>query len=190
MPNFKETLFSIVFIGRFNPQILNHDFLVNNKILPEKEEPFKALFAKEDNKPFTEFMSTPVLTTIKYDSINIVIEESRFQIQDLNNTDPSTSPIVSITKKYFGEILKYTPISAGGINLNGIITFTDADDEQRFNETIGISKDWQELDLLSIHGADTVPNGSSQWLSSVKRPDLSPPSVWDTSGENDILVVG
>ena len=43
MPLFEGKFFNIVFIGRLNPQILNHDFLLNNRVLPEDKEPFKTL---------------------------------------------------------------------------------------------------------------------------------------------------
>lgn len=140
MPNFKGQFFSIVLIGRHNPQILNHDFLINNEILPVKDEPFKSILTKEDSKPFTEFISTPVLATIMYGSISIVIEENRYQIKDGNYGDPTSSSIIQITRRYFGEVLKYTPLTLGGINLNGIITFIDEKDEQRFDEKLGINR--------------------------------------------------
>lgn len=146
MPNFSGQFFSIVIVGKHNPQILNHNFLINNEILPVTEEPFKSLLAKEGENPFTEFVSTPVLATIKYGSISMVIEESRYQIKDSNYGDPATSSIVNITKKYFGEILKYTPISVGGINLSGNITFDDEKDEQGFNERFGVN-----IDTLCTH---------------------------------------
>jgi hypothetical protein len=140
MPNFKGQFFSIVLIGRHNPQILNHDFLINNEIIPVKDEPFKSIIAREDSKPFTEFISTPVLATIKYDSISIVVEDNRYQIKDGNYGDPTSSSIIQITRSYFGEVLKYTPLTLGGINLNGIITFKNEKGEQRFDENLGINR--------------------------------------------------
>lgn len=140
MPNFEGKFFSIVFIGKHNPQIINHDFLINNGILPISEEPFKSLLEKRDNNPFTEFISTPVLASIKYESISITIEGNRYQIKDTNYGELAKSPIISITKKYFGEILRYTPLQIGGINLSGVIKFIDNNDEQKFDENLGISK--------------------------------------------------
>jgi len=163
MPNFKEQLFSIVVIGRLNPQILNHDFLINNEILPVSEEPFKSLLAKENGNPFTEFVSTPVLSSIKYDSISMVIEESRYQIKDSNYGNPVSSPIIDITKKYLGEILKHTPMTVGGINLSGNITFDDEKDEQGFNERFGVNKDT----LISHAGTEDIRIGMNiafTWL--------------------------
>ena len=61
MPSFKYKFFNIVVLGRHNPQILTHDFLINNKILPVTQEPFLTLLreAKEKVKPFNQFISTP-----------------------------------------------------------------------------------------------------------------------------------
>ncbi len=166
MPNFKGQFFSIVFIGRHNPQILNHDFLINNEILPVNEEPFKSILAKEDKNPFTEFVSTPVLATIKYGSISIVIEEGRYQIKDTNCADPATSAIVQITKKYFGEILRYTPLNVGGINFNGNITFNGEEDEQEFDKNFGFNRN----PLCDYTGTKDIRLGmafSFQWLEGI-----------------------
>ena len=148
MPIFEGKFFSIIFLGRQNPQILNHDFLINNKILPEDVEPFDELLLKEKPKQFTEFVSTPILTAINYNFIKIIIEENRYQITDLRFLDPLLSPIIPITKKYFGEILKYTPLKLGGINLNGIIKFADKEDEEVFDKQFGL----YHKNLLEIFG--------------------------------------
>jgi hypothetical protein len=139
MPIFEGQFVSIVLIGRQNPQILNHNFLRTYKILPENEEPFKSLFAKKESEQFTEFVSTPVLTAIKYGPIALVVEQNRYQITDSRFDNPSSSPIIKITKNYFGEHLKYTPITLGGINLNGNIKFDDPKDERTLDEKIGIT---------------------------------------------------
>ena len=138
MAKFEKQFFSIVLLGRQNPKILNHDFLVNNKIISLKHEPFKSLLNKEKESPFSEFISTPVLASIKYDYISIVVQEDRFQIIDRNFLDPSKSIIVSITKNYFGKILRFTPFQLGGMNFNGFIQFNNKTDESRFDKSIGM----------------------------------------------------
>jgi hypothetical protein len=140
MPVFSPKFFSIVFIGRQNPQILNHDFLINNRVLPTKREPFKSLIrdSSENTPPFTEYLSTPVVTTLVYKWISIIVEEGRFQIKDNNFGIPSKSPIISITKKYFGEHLRYTPFQLGGINFAGKLNFTNENDEITFDKKFGI----------------------------------------------------
>lgn len=139
MATFEGVFSSIVLIGRQNPQILNHDFLVNNNVLPKDQPPFKELFAKDGTQPFSEFISTPVLATIKYGPISIVVEESRFQTMDRRFEDPPSSPIIQITKRYFG-VLRHTPLQLGGINLNGVIRFSDAKDEGAFDERLGFDR--------------------------------------------------
>jgi hypothetical protein len=140
MPSFKGVFFSIVLLGRQNPQILNHDFLVKHGILPPDKEPFKDLLKQEDSQPFTEFISTPIISSIKYGFISIAVQENLYQITDSRLESPSESAIIPITKKYFGEILRYTPFLLGGINFNGSITFSNVDDEQRFDENSGINR--------------------------------------------------
>ena len=157
MPIFEGKFFSIIFLGKQNPQILNHDFLVNNKVLPVNKEPFKTLFSSKNSKPFTDFVSTPVLVSIKYDNISIAVEENRFQIMDFKFEDPLSSPIINITKKYFGNILQYTPFILGGVNFNGIIKFSDTKDEEMFDRQLGMEREKVSI----IFGVDNIRMGFS-----------------------------
>ena len=141
MPEFEGKFFSIIFLGKQNPQILNHDFLIKNEVLPVDEEPFVSLFNQEDSNPFSDFISTPVLTSIKYGPISIIVEENRFQIMDLRFENILSSPIISITKKYFGDILRYTPFVMGGINFNGLIQFENSMDEYQFDTKLGFNRE-------------------------------------------------
>ncbi len=143
MPTFIPTFFSIVLVGRQNPQILNHDFLTKNNVLPVDTEPFISLLtnADEEKKPFTAFLSTPVVTTLSYDYISIIVEENRFQIKDDKFRIPSKSPIIFVIKKYFGELLRFTPFQVGGINFSGKLKFQDKKDEAYFDEGLGINTD-------------------------------------------------
>jgi hypothetical protein len=141
MPSFKGLFFSIILVGRQNPQILNHDFLVNHGVLPLDKEPFKELFRQRDSTPFTEFISTPLIASIKYAFIAIAVQESLYQIVDNRLGNPLDSPIIPITKKYFGGILRYTPFIVGGINFHGIINFDNREDEHRFDEKLGVRRD-------------------------------------------------
>jgi len=140
MPFYTPNFFSIVFIGRQNPQILNHDFLTNNQVLPIRREPFKSLIknSSKEKPPFTEYLSTPVVTTLAYKWISIIVEENRFQIKDSNFKIPSKSPVISIIKEYFGKRLRYTPFLLGGINFAGKLNFSDEDDERDFDKRLGI----------------------------------------------------
>jgi hypothetical protein len=149
MPIFDPKLFSIVFIGRQNPQILNHDFLIKSEVLPVKREPFKSLIKDSSQKktPFTSYLSTPVVTALDYKWISIIVEENRFQIKDTKFKVPSKSPIITITKKYFGILLKYTPLQLGGINFGGQLRFLDMEDERIFDDRLGIDNKKFETSL-------------------------------------------
>ena len=139
MATFHGRYFSIVFVGRQNPQILNHDFLVTNNILPRGDLPFSELFANQPDEPFSQFFSTPVLTVIRYGPISLIVQEDRYQIKEEMFEDPALSTITGITRAYF-EKLRHTPIQLGGINLNGIIRFNDMEDERTFDGLLGINR--------------------------------------------------
>ncbi|MCG3112567.1 MAG: hypothetical protein MCM46_12200 [Candidatus Manganitrophus sp. SB1] len=157
MPKFEGKAFNIVFIGRQNPQILNHDFLKSHHALPENIEPFRSLLDKKDAAPFSEFVSTPVLSMIKYGPISIVVEENRYQITDSIFTNATSSPILGITKKYFGDLLRYTPLQLGGVNLIGNIHFKDAEDEKKLDQLLGINRDR----LIALSGVSDIRSGLS-----------------------------
>ncbi len=177
MPTFKGMFFSIIFTGRQNPQILNHDFLIDNKVLPENEEPFKTLLSGENSKPFTDYISTPIITSLKYGPISIIVEENRFQIMDTRFENPLSSPIINITKKYFGDILRFTPFVLGGFNFNGIIKFDDKE-EETFDKQLGIERE----KIIDILGADDIRIGlylSYSWNKGMVEVNL--PKIKDRS---------
>ena len=164
MPIFSPKFFSIVFLGSQNPQILNHDFLINNQILPIEKDPFKSLMegASKEHPPFTQYISTPLVTTLTYKWISIIIEQNRFQIKDTNYNTPLESPIISIPKEYFGRVLRHTPIILGGINFGGSIVFSDAEDETGFDERLGINSQ-KFRQLLGLARAQYSPQIRLVW---------------------------
>ena len=139
MPKFEGQFISVVFVGRQNPRILNHDFLVHNGVLPVDQEPFRELLRTRDRPAAPdEFVSVPVMTSIRYGPVSILVDENRYQITDRRFGNLASSPIVPITKKYFGTLLRYTPLTAGGINFNGLLRFESQADEHGFNERLGL----------------------------------------------------
>ena len=140
MSIFNGKYFSIVFIGKQNPAILNHDFLERNNVIPREKEPFSTLYSKNKGKPFNDTITTQIFAAIRYDHISITVEENKFQIIDEKLGDPTQSPILPMTKKYFGELLRYTPMKLGGINFNGEIEFKTQKDQDSFDAELGISK--------------------------------------------------
>jgi hypothetical protein len=143
MPPFKLNFFSIILVGKQNPQILNHDFLINNQVIPIEKEPFKTLINKssKDKPPFTQYLSTPVVAQLAYNWISIIVQESRFQIIDNKVSIPSKSPIISITKTYFGKLLRYTPFQIGGLNFNAELKFKNKKDENIFETMLGLNSE-------------------------------------------------
>jgi len=141
MPKFEGRFVSIVLLGKHNPQILNHDFLVRNSILPSEDQPFRDFLAKEEGEQFSQFISTPPMTTISYGPVSIVVDEGRYQIADRRFPEPSGTTVVDITKRYFGKCLCYTPFTAGGINFNGRLHFQMSDDEAGFDRRLGLDRE-------------------------------------------------
>ncbi len=140
MATLTKNFFSIVLIGRHNPQILNHDFLVKNDVLP-RQEPFLRQDLPEGEKPFTRFFSTPPVTQISYGKFTFIVQEDRFQAVDETGKNPANSPIIAITKKYFGELLVHTPLTVGGLNFNCTLVYTEPGEEDRIDAKIGINLD-------------------------------------------------
>lgn len=138
MAKFDFQYFSIVILGNLNPQILNHDFLILHKIIPIDQSPFVELL-KDSKKPFTDFVSTPVLVNLIYNPISLLINQNYFQARHDFITDPTQSPIISITKKYF-ELLHNTPINVCGFNFSGKLTLNSADEVEAFDKKIGLEK--------------------------------------------------
>jgi hypothetical protein len=133
----KQAMFSIVLVGRQNPQILNHEFLVRNDVLP-KDEPFFRKDLKEGQNAFSEFFSTPPVAQIAYGKYALLVQEDRYQAMDATGQDPAQSPIIEITKRYFGKLLRYTPFLVGGLNLNCDVAFDDPAEDRKFDAFLGL----------------------------------------------------
>ncbi len=158
MARYERKFFNIVFLGSLNPAILTHDFLLSNDIIPKDQEPFRSLLQNEPGKQFSQFISTPIMATIKYDKYSILVEEQRYQITDLADNLPYSSPIIPMTKAYFGKVLKYTPLTVGGFNFHGTISFSNEEDERNFDENIGLeaSKAAECLSVEKVHMGITI----------------------------------
>lgn len=114
---------SIVCLGDFNPAILNHDFLTHNGILPLAEEPFRTLAVQP--QPFTEFTSTPLLSFIKYDGVQLVVDQSRLNVV-IAGADESSAMIIAagIVERYLA-VLRHTPVRVYGVNVGRLLRFSD-----------------------------------------------------------------
>jgi hypothetical protein len=107
--------------------------------------------ANPETKSFSEFVSTPIFSSIRYGPIAIVVDGTRFQITDNGYFEhPETSVIVEMTRRYFGDLLKYTPLDVCGINFNGRVKFVGPDDERDFDSRLGIDR--KSVEALAADG--------------------------------------
>ena len=109
------------------------------------EPPFDKLFQQE--KPFTKFISTPVMSNLVLENIEFTIDEARFQIRDTVISDWAGTKIFDITQKYF-EVLPYTPLDVIGINFNVTITFSAPEENANFQQLF-LSKNSEITKIIS-----------------------------------------
>jgi len=103
----KNDFLSVVCLGNFNPAILDSKFLVDNNIF------------KEGSRPISQD-KTPIFTKIGYKDFEFMLELNRFQIVERNLLDFLNNRCLKIMEDYL-KLLKYTPISIYGINLNSYV---------------------------------------------------------------------
>jgi hypothetical protein len=127
-----KSFLSLVAVGSQNPQILNIDFLKQNKILPLDDPTFNE-FIKD--KPPTEFVSLPGFSKMVLNNIEFHIDVKRFQIRDNAVSDWLSTRILPIAVKYF-EILPHTPLSAIGLNFNFTMDFESESEEQKLIQAL------------------------------------------------------
>ena len=135
---------SVVVANAHNPSILNHDWLLANKVLPELPGGWE--FAEP---PFT----TPPLSSIQYqNNLRIVLDPSRLAItaQTLGgNVVPDPDRVVSQLATSYASILKHIPYVAVGSNFKAYIEFANA--PRKLVDTFGGTGRWTDgLASLSI----------------------------------------
>jgi hypothetical protein len=140
MATFTEKQFSIVIMGGMNPSILNHDFLIRNEIIPANIAPFKDLLQKAEGHQFSEFVSSPIMSNIRYEYISLLVETQRLQALDLSGRKPSLSPIRDIVENYI-RTLPFTPLKVGGFNFRGSLRFDNEEDEVSLDQALGSNRD-------------------------------------------------
>ena len=135
---------SVVVANAHNPSILNHDWLVNNNLLPSVDGGWELA-----EPPFT----TPPLSRIRYQNdISIALEPVRLTItaQTLGGTIP-TAPenVVASLAIAYVQTLEHVPYSAVGSNFKAVVECRYA--RQRLVETFGGSGGWKQgLDALTV----------------------------------------
>ena len=116
--------FSIVLAAENNnPTILNPDFLVRNKIIPED-------WLIDQNTPV---LTTPVFSQCSFLSgISFRLEPERLTIRDLA-PGGGTFPVPEIAIKYINTI-PHVRYSAIGINFEKILVFNNSDEAKSFQK--------------------------------------------------------
>lgn len=181
MATFKGQFCSIVLIGKQDPEIINHDFLLRKGILPIKQSPFKDLLAGK--KPFTGFFWSPAFVRVEYETINIVVEQGRCQVVDNKFNTPTSSPIIALVQNYIKVLLPSTPPTLIGINFNGIFQFAGEGEEQALDARLGINKSTLATITASAEKSLQInPSVSFPWQAGRIKLDIgkqktSPPSA-------------
>lgn len=99
-----NNFFSMIVLGKFNPGILNKDFLINNKIY-------------FDNEKLLEDKYAPILSMMNFEKIKIIMDLERLQVTEDGLDDFKKNRVVKFVDDYL-NILKYTPIKISGVNFN------------------------------------------------------------------------
>jgi len=146
MASQNKNFISFVALGGPNPQILNIDFLRNNKILEFDQEPFASLSVQE--KLVKKFLSVPGFANLVLENIEFIVDEGRFQISEKDLSEWTDTRIIEIAKKYF-DVLPYTPLKLVGVNLNSTITFESGEEASKFQELF-LPKDGRLAQIISM----------------------------------------
>lgn len=109
--------FSIVVAGAQNPNIINHDFLVRQKII-----------AKEIPEP--QAIILPPYARLAYDDFQITVDQNKFRIDQKFRT-LSDIFIGKTVKKYYA-CLQHTPLTAFGFNFTGEILWNNSSEYNEF----------------------------------------------------------
>jgi hypothetical protein len=127
MADYKQTFINVVVLGNLNPQILNHDWLVKQRILPTGVSPSNK---DHTETPFTQYVSIPQMATLAYGPLVFTVELNKFVLQ--NNTPTIDLRIFKTAQRYF-EKLPHTPVKKLGYNVHGVITFSTEEEERNFD---------------------------------------------------------
>jgi hypothetical protein len=127
MTEYIQDLLNVVVIGNMNPQIINHEWLLKEKIINEKY----FVSSQPGESPFKQYISTPLLTQIIYDNIKFTVEMQRFELSTQQKN--INSDIFNITKEYFSKLI-HTPVTRLGFNIIGFIKFKSVEELEKFNK--------------------------------------------------------
>jgi len=127
MAEYTHNSVSVVVLGHMNPAILNHDWLVQQRIIPKK---FFVQSAQSDS-PFIQFLSTPPMAQLVYGEIVFTVEMGKFILKAKQPTVKADA--FNVAKRYF-EKLPHTPLVKVGFNVSGIVKFDSKQEEKSFDK--------------------------------------------------------
>ena len=115
--------FAVYVRGKFNPAILNHDFLVNIGAIAQKTK-------------LPEPVVTPDRALLKYKDIglDVKVEINSFLVSQQTG-DPETSHVIRLTSAYL-RTLEYTPVKGLSLNFFGDVVFGELEDVARFEASL------------------------------------------------------
>jgi hypothetical protein len=105
---------NIKIIGHFNPSILRHEFLVNERRINPGQ------FHEESPK------EAPVVSEIKYRDSRWFMDFQNFMLEQFNLNEFDAFLGVKWALQYF-SVLKYTPVIVAGLNFHSVFEIDDLD---------------------------------------------------------------
>ena len=127
MAEYKHNFVNVTVLGRMNPQILTHDWLLKNRIINSRD------FVNKDKTqtPFSNYINIPPMTQLGYGHLIFTIEENKFVLSD-SKTEIAKTKIYRMTKQYF-NLLSHTPLTKVGFNVQGTLTFKNIKELKEFD---------------------------------------------------------
>ena len=127
MAEYKHSFVNVTVLGRMNPQILTHDWLVKSKIITWRD------FVTRDKTkaPFSTYFNTPPMTQLAYGPLVFTVEENKFVLLD-SKAGIGKTKIYRMAQQYF-KLLSHTPLTKVGFNVQGALTFKNPKEMKAFD---------------------------------------------------------
>ena len=127
MAEYKHNFVNVTVLGRMNPQILTHDWLVKNRIINSRD------FVNKDANQlaFSNYVNIPPMTQLAYGPLVFTVEENKFVLSD-SKAGIGKTKIYRMARQYF-KLLSHTPLTKVGFNVQGTLTFKNAREMKEFD---------------------------------------------------------
>ena len=157
MAEIRDSMSSIVLLGRFNPLIFQPEWLLKNKIIGEQE----ASAAREGGIEAIH----PEVASINLSSKKLIVEPARLTLTVTEEPYVQAKDFVVLCL----SILPHTPITAIGINRHLTIRAKDNDQWNRFGDALAPKAPWG--DLVSDDKGDRIGGLRAMTMEQSKRLD-------------------